>query len=461
MTTETPTEIVQPVDLGMLEKLRENLAATVDFVELGIALGVVVVTLFVSHLIAKAVARRIARFVDGKDDDDVPVKYQPLLESSSTILRYVLVAIVLAAALTGWKWQFVSELLIGFMLSFSAAFAVQALLRAVNLGFWTAIAASTAVFAFVVTASVRDVNSMSSLLDQAGFVIGDHRYSLLTLVNIVLVGIFLLALVRLGRRAASLLLSRNKELDDGQRLLGDKLVMVVLIVAAFFIGIDLLGIDLTAFAVFSGAFGLAIGFGMQKTFGNLIAGIILLMDRSIKPGDVIALGDTYGWVNKIGTRAVSIITRDGKEHLIPNENLMTEEVENWSYSSKNVRVHIPVGVSYSSDMELVQELLRKTLDDHGRILKRPAPRVLMTGFGDSSVDFELRCWIRDPEGGVMNFKSDINKRIWDLFKENDIEIPFPQRDINFRNPVPEQEKRKPAAKKTARRSRSSKTPKKN
>ena len=131
---------------------------------------------------------------------------------------------------------------------------------------------------------------------------------------------------------------------------------------------------------------------------------------------------------------------------------MTEEVENWSYSSKNVRVHIPVGVSYSSDMELVQELLRNTLEDHKRILKRPEPRVLMTGFGDSSVDFELRCWIRDPEGGVTNFKSDINQRIWDSFKEHGIEIPFPQRDINFRNAMPNADKpkrttRKPRAKK--------------
>jgi hypothetical protein len=128
-------------------------------------------------------------------------------------------------------------------------------------------------------------------------------------------------------------------------------------VAAFFIGIDIVGIDLTALAVFSGAFGLAVGFGLQKTFGNLIAGIILLMDRSIKPGDVIVVGDSFGHVTKIGVRAVSIVTRDGKEHLIPNENLMTQEVENWSYSSRDVRVHIPVGVAYDCDLPLAQKLM--------------------------------------------------------------------------------------------------------
>ncbi len=127
-------------------------------------------------------------------------------------------------------------------------------------------------------------------------------------------------------------------------MLAQKLAAVAILVAAFFIGIDLIGIDLTALAVFSGAFGLAVGFGLQKTFGNLIAGIILLMDRSIKPGDVIVVGESFGHVTKIGVRAVSIVTRDGKEHLIPNENLMTQEVENWSYSSRDVRLHIPVSV---------------------------------------------------------------------------------------------------------------------
>ena len=124
------------------------------------------------------------------------------------------------------------------------------------------------------------------------------------------------------------------------------------IVVAFFVGIDLLDIDLTTFAVFSGALGLAVGFGLQKTIGNLIAGIILLMDRSIKPGDVIVVGDKdVGWVNKIGVRAVSVVTRDGKEHLIPNEDLMTKEVENWSYTDRNVRIRIPVDVAYDCDLQ--------------------------------------------------------------------------------------------------------------
>lgn len=151
---------------------------------------------------------------------------------------------------------------------------------------------------------------------------------------------------------------------------------------------------------------------------------------------MIVVGDSFGWVNKIGIRAVSVLTRDGKEHLIPNENLMTNEVENWSYSSKNVRVKIPVGVAYSSDMKLVEELLIKAAQDCPRVLKRPAPMVWMTGFGENSVDFEIQAWIRDPEEGVGNVQSAVLKKVWWLFKDHDIEIPFPQRDINFRNLPP-------------------------
>ncbi|WP_439491580.1 mechanosensitive ion channel family protein, partial [Blastomonas fulva] len=150
---------------------------------------------------------------------------------------------------------------------------------------------------------------------------------------------------------------------------------------------------------------------------------------SIKPGDVIAVGDSFGWVNKIGVRAVSVITRDGKEHLIPNEDLMTTAVENWSYSDRNVRMRIPVGVAYTSDMQLVQELLYRAVDESPRVLKDPVPRIWMTDFGDNSVNWEIRAWISDPEGGMGNIRGDVLMRVWNLFQEHAIEIPFPQRDI--------------------------------
>ncbi|GAB5348022.1 mechanosensitive ion channel family protein [Alteriqipengyuania sp. 357] len=252
----------------------------------------------------------------------------------------------------------------------------------------------------------------------------------------VVIGVFACAFF--GSKLAHLGLARVTRLDQTRRLLAEKIVSILVWGMAFFIGIDLLGIDLTALAVFSGAFGLAIGFGLQKTFGNLIAGIILLMDKSIKPGDVIAIADqagvsTFGQIRKIGIRAVSITTRDQKEYLIPNENLMINQVENWSYSSRNVRMQVPVGISYNADIVRAEELMLEAALSCKRVLKTPPPTVWLDGYGDSSVNFIIHVWITDPEAGTGNVKSEVLKKLWHLLKENDIEIPFPQRDINLRS----------------------------
>lgn len=275
-------------------------------------------------------------------------------------------------------------------------------------------------------------------LDAWGFTINDTRFSLWSVLVVVLVLLGVFVFARLGSRLANRTFGHVTRLDPSQRLLGEKLVSIAVWALAIMVGIDLLGIDLTALAVFSGAFGLAIGFGLQKTFGNLIAGIILLMDRSIKPGDVIAVADTagnesYGQIRKIGIRAISVVTRDKMEYLIPNENLMINQVENWSYSSREVRVKAPVGVSYNSDLTKVEELLLQATDEVPRVLSSPAPKALLMSFGDSAVNFELRFWISDPEEGMSNIRSDVLKRVWHLFKENGIEIPFPQRDLTLKD----------------------------
>ncbi len=292
-----------------------------------------------------------------------------------------------------------------------------------------------------VTERSETVGGIVDTLDSAAVRIGSISFSLwdaVVLMFVIALVIFIAwAITRLSRFA----LRRITKLDSSQRLLTEKISTIVIWAMAFLIGIDLLGIDLTALAVFSGAFGLAIGFGLQKTFGNLIAGIILLMDKSIKPGDVISVADSagnegFGQIRKIGIRAISVVTRDQTEYLIPNENLMINQVVNWSYSSRDVRVKAPVGVSYDSDLELVEKLLYKAVEETPRILNAPKARVNIMAFGNSSVDFELRFWISDPEGGLANIRSDVYKRIWQLFKENDIEIPFPQNDINLRRNEP-------------------------
>ncbi|MEN3973147.1 mechanosensitive ion channel domain-containing protein [Sphingomicrobium sp. XHP0235] len=266
-------------------------------------------------------------------------------------------------------------------------------------------------------------------LDEIALVVGTYRVSVLDVLTIVVIAVFLFIGAKLVLWMLKRVIRRANRLDPAQSLLMEKLATIFVLAVAFFIGIDLVGFDLSSLAIFSGAVGLAVGFGLQKTFGNLIAGIILLMDRSVKPGDVIVVGESFGAISKIGTRAVSVITRDGKEHLIPNELLMTEPVENWSYSSRNVRIQIPVGVSYSSDLKQVEDILIECTVACGRVLESPKPNVWLKEFGDNSVNFEIQAWIMDPEEGVGNVRSAVLKAIWWRFKEEGIEIPFPQRDV--------------------------------
>ena len=284
----------------------------------------------------------------------------------------------------------------------------------------------------------RTIGGVIETLDSYALEVGSTHVSVWSALVVVMIVAVVIILARFGSKLARWLLARMTRLDSTQRLLTEKLATIVVWIVAILVGIDILGIDLTALAVFSGALGLALGFGLQKTFGNLISGIILLMDRSIKPGDVIGIADqagnfTFGQIRKIGIRAVSIVTRDKKEYLIPNENLMINQVENWSYSSRDVRIQVPVGVSYKSDLVRTEELMLEAARSCKRVLEYPGPSIWLDSFGESSVNFIIHCWITDPEEGIGNVKSEVLKRLWVLFRENGIEIPFPQRDLNLRD----------------------------
>ena len=281
------------------------------------------------------------------------------------------------------------------------------------------------------------INDWVSSLDDVGFDVGRTHISLFNAVwmLIVVIGVLVFGRVasRIGRRAVRGL----KGLDGTQRALGEKLMTVTVWSAAVLVGIDALGINLTTLTVFSGAFGLAVGFGLQKTFGNLIAGVILLMDRSIKPGDVIAVNDTkgstFGEVSRIGVRAVSVTTRDNREILIPNEILMTTQVENWSYSSRMVGITIPVNVAYGSDLDLAEKLLLKAALTVPRVLKDPEPSILLNAFGPSAIELLSYISIDDPENGVGNVRSDVLKAAWHALKDSGVSIPLPQSDVTLRD----------------------------
>ncbi len=227
-------------------------------------------------------------------------------------------------------------------------------------------------------------------------------------------------------------LSRSTSLSPSIRVLTVKLTTFMLYAIALLVTTSSAGIDLTAFAVFTGALGVGLGFGLQKIFSNLVSGVLLLMDKAIKPGDVISVGqNSFGWVNYLGARYVSVITRDGIEHLIPNEELIVQRVENWSYSNDQVRLKVPIGISYNSDVRKAMQLCLDSAATVTRVLKDPEPRIQLMSFGDSSVNLELRAWIKDPTNGRANVISEILLNVWDKFHEHDIKIPFPQQDLHI------------------------------
>lgn len=272
-----------------------------------------------------------------------------------------------------------------------------------------------------------------ALLDSWAATIGEVRVSPLTVIKVVL---SLWLALWLANGIAGLVERRLEGIGGANaatRVLLAKLTRIFLVTLAILIALSSVGIDLTALAVFSGALGVGLGFGLQKIFSNLVSGVILLMDRSIKPGDVISLGNTFGWINHLGLRYTSVITRDGIEHLIPNEELITQRVENWSFSNNLVRLRIPIGISYHSDVRKAIALCVAAAQKIERIESNPEPKAQLVGFGDNSVNLELRVWIDDPPQGRANVISEVLLEVWDAFHEHGIEIPFPQRDLHIKS----------------------------
>jgi len=204
---------------------------------------------------------------------------------------------------------------------------------------------------------------------------------------------------------------------------------VGLFFGAIILALSSLQIPLGGLAVLGGALGVGLGFGMQQIVANFISGIILLTDRSIKPDDVIEVDETYGVVKSLGLRYASVVTRDGKEHLIPNEGLVTNKVVNWSYSDSQVRIKRRLRVEYETDLRMATQLVVEGAKKVDRVLQDPAPTCLVMEFGDEAVEIECRFWIDDPQNGVSNVGSEVMLSVWDLFTQNGIDIPLRQEEI--------------------------------
>jgi len=270
-------------------------------------------------------------------------------------------------------------------------------------------------------------------LDGMAMQVGSTRISLLATLKLALALALLWLLAQWLGRVIENRISRAEYVNAGMQVALVKLSKFVLLVLVFLLALDTVGIDLTALTVFGGALGVGLGFGLQRIASNFISGFIVLFDRSIRPGDVITIDNKLGWVQELRARYVVVMDRDGVERLIPNETLITNEVINWSYSDRNVRMKIPVSISYDNDPEQALALLAEAAKANPRVLADPPPTTRLMAFGDSGVDLELRVWIQDPEAGLGSVRSDINLAIWRAFKDAGIVIPYPQRDLHIRS----------------------------
>lgn len=266
-------------------------------------------------------------------------------------------------------------------------------------------------------------------LDTVALEIGEFRLSVLTLITALVVIGFLVMVARVASQATASTIRKNDDISPSMQVLAVKGIQLAMYGFAFYFGVKAIGIDLTGLAVLSGAIGVGLGFGLQKVVSNLVSGVIILLDKSIKPGDVISLGETFGWIQTLGARYASVVTRDGKEYLIPNEDLITGQVVNWSHSNEFVRLDIYFGTAYGDDPHVVRKLAIAAAAGVDRVLASRPTVCHIVGFGDSSVDYILRFWIRDPTGGLTNIRGNVYLALWDTFKENGISIPFPQREV--------------------------------
>ena len=396
-----------------------------------IEIAIIIIALLLAHMVARPSIKRLNRFLDNREwRNRFPGRF---LRALLPLVTIVLAILLLRIGIEAFeKYNATSFLLSTAARLLTAWFIIRFTTGMIRDSNWSRLLSLTAWFVAALHILKLLIPAID-LLDRLAIDLGGVRISLLLLIKGVVV---FSVLLKLASTAASLMekrISTIKELTPSVQVLLTKALTITFLTVAVMVAFSSLGINLSAFAFIGGAIGVGIGFGLQKVVSNLVSGVILLLDKSIKPGDVIEVGNSYGKIQSLGARYVSVTTRDGFEFLIPNEDLITQQVINWSFSDLLVRLKIGVGVSYDTDIHKAMDLMIQSTKGVDRILKKPAPVCQLKNFGDNSVDLELRIWVNDPEKGISNVSSAVRVAIWDLFKEHQIEIPFPQRDVHIKN----------------------------
>jgi len=402
-----------------------------------------VVGSFLLALIAqRASRRRIEGFVSNLETSP---RMRTLLRNVLGLVGtlVLLFCLLVITAVVRIRYTALSPNIVNLVLSLATAWLVVRLVTGAMTDRNTARAVGLIVWGLAALNIVGLLDPIMLGLDTVGMSLGDSRITLLTVVK----GLALLAILMWAALFAVSLLSQRLQtsptITGGTQVLITKLVKFALIALALVVSLSTIGVNLAALAVFAGALGVGIGIGLQHQVSNLLSGLFLLLDKSIKPGDVIEVGESYGWVREMSARYVGIVTRDNKEILIPNDSFVQNQVVNWSHTDRKVRLEVKFGVAYSSDPHAVRKLAVSAAQQAKRISLQPDPVCHLTGFGESSIDFVLRFWISDPEAGVTNIKGEVLLALWDAFKASKIAIPFPHRYVilagNGKDERPEKE----------------------
>lgn len=450
MQTETPEAETPPADdsaLGELigapdatdrvSKIFDWLRVQLSSVDVSIQLGVIAAAL----LPAAIFGPQLRKFIMSQIAPRAPYG---VLRRAANAFAHIAIPITLylvwqAASIVLDATGRANELVNGAVSLMTAWIVIRLITLVIRSPFW-----SRAAFYVVWPIAALDA---AGLLDEAmrylagiSFPIGSGEngevttFSALDLIRVVFIFAGLFWVASLAGRFLKSRIAAVDELTPSLQALLIKILDVLLPAAAFLLALQIVGFNFATLAIFGGAVGLGIGLGLQRTISNFFAGFTLIADKSIKPGDVVEVGETFGWVAEMNARYVTIRTRDNKSHLIPNDKFIEEGVINWSHSDRTIRLHAQFGVSYGTrDLRAVKKAAEETALTVERVLKTPSPMCNLVEFGDNSVNFDLRFWINDPSNGVANVTSQVMLAVWDKLHEMEVEIPFPQRDIHIKS----------------------------
>jgi len=415
------------INFGFLSNLYQSLYswfADELFTKIGIyQVSVLLVVSFLSFLFSKLIIKTFSSIFKKKDN----------LDLTNTYLKIFIFPILFLIFTTFSKLTFKSlnwnYLIINIFSSITAAWII---IKAISLIFKKAIWLRPAIFIIWMLTFLNILDLLDKffiLVEKVQFNFGETNINLLFVIKGFFVTIIAFWAAFKISDYTQKRIKKNKNINATIGVLLSKTSKIVLLFFAGAFALNIIGIKLTAFAVLGGAVGVGIGFGLQKIVSNFISGFILLLDKSIKPGDVIEIDDTFGTIQSMSARYITVLTLEGKEHLIPNEDLITNKVINWSHSNTLIRIEVVVGVSYSTDILQAMGILRSAAKSVKRIYLEKEPVALLTDFGNSSIDLKVQFWIMDPEDGIENICSNVRLEIWRKFKDENIEIPFPQQEI--------------------------------